>query len=272
MTHWDGLAERTALVTGGSRGIGHGIVKALAEAGAQVFFCGRDAAAGRRAEQELTGAGLKVRFLVADLQSEKAVEQMAAAIGSQAEVDILVNNVGGAHDAGAGSRPFDHIPARDWLGTFVICVQSIVLATNSFLPAMKKKGWGRVINISSTSGVEPGLSPADYATAKGAINTLTVSLATTLAKTGITANTISPGPILTDALQSYIDTIADARGWTETGDALERRFVDEVMPLKVSRIGRPADIGAAVAFLASPAADYITGANLRIDGGLSAAV
>lgn len=151
------------------------------------------------------------------------------------------------------------------------CVFNAVRLTDAFLPAMRARRWGRVINISSIAGIEPGFSPADYSAAKGALNTLTVALSTSLARSGVTANVVAPGPILTDALQSYIDSVAAARGWRERGEALEQRFMAEVMPLKVNRIGRPEDIGAAVAFLAGPGADYITKANLRVDGGQSGA-
>jgi len=271
MSQRNELAGKAAVVTGGSRGIGHGIVIALASCGAEVFFCGRDPAAGRQAEMDFADAGLKTRFMAANLESEEETRRLAGAILAMRPIDILVNNVGGAHDAGAGSRPFDRIPSQDWLGTYVKCVQSMVFAINGFLPSMKDRGWGRIINVSSVSAVEPGHSPADYASAKAAVNTLTVSLSTTLARTGVTANVVAPGPILTDALQDYIHRVAAARGWTEAGDALEQRFIDEVMPLKVGRIGRPGDVGAAVAFLAGPAADYITGANLRVDGGQSSA-
>ncbi|MDB5686940.1 MAG: short-chain dehydrogenase, partial [Rhizorhabdus sp.] len=133
------------------------------------------------------------------------------------------------------------------------------------------RGWGRIINISSTAGLEPGVSPADYSSAKAALNTLTMSLSTSLAGTGVTANIVAPGPILTGSLQPVIDAVAEGRGWTETGDDREQRFLAEIMPLKAKRIGRPADIGAAVTFIASPAADYITGAHLRVDGGQAAA-
>ena len=267
----DALAGKTAVVTGGSRGIGKGIVAALAEAGAEVIFCGRDPQTGARTAADMAVAGNKVHFVAADMESEAGIAAFVAAAQKLATVDILVNNVGGAHDADAGMRAFEAIPMADWTGTFLKCVFNAVGLIDGFLPAMRAGGWGRIINISSVAGIEPGYSPADYSAAKGALNTMTLALSNSLAKSGITANVVAPGPILTDSLQAYIDLVAQSRGWSEQGDELERRFLAEVMPLKVNRIGRPADIGAAVAFLACPAADYITGANLRVDGGQSAA-
>ena len=265
----DALAGRTALVTGGSRGIGRAIVATLAGAGAEVIFCGRSVATGEAMQAELAAKGLAVRFLAADVESEEGIDALAEAAGP---VDILVNNVGGAHDAAAGLRPFDAIPPGDWAKTYMKCVFSAVRLIDAVLPTMRERGWGRIINISSTAGLEPGYSPADYASAKTALTGLTIALSTSLARTGITANTVSPGPILTDALQPVIDSTADSRGWEETGDAREQRFLAEVMPLKVNRIGRPEDIGAAVTFIASSAGDFITGANLRVDGGQSASI
>ena len=265
----DALAGRKALVTGGSRGIGRGIVLALAHAGAAVIFCGRDSVTGESMQAELASKGLAVQFLAADVESEAGIDALAAAAGP---IDILVNNVGGAHDAAAGLRPFDAIPPGDWAKTYMKCVFNAVRLIDAVLPHMRKRGWGRIINISSVAGLEPGYSPADYASAKAALNSLTLALSSSLARTGITANIVSPGPILTDALQPVIDSTAESRGWKETGEAREQRFLAEIMPLKVSRIGRPEDIGASVAFFATPAADYITGANLRVDGGQSASI
>lgn len=264
------LQERRALVTGGSRGIGRGIAAALAKEGARVIFCGRDKIAGQSTENELRASGGDAIFMAADVESDAGIDALAAAVLAEGPIDILVNNVGGAHDADAGSRPFTDIPPQDWVLTFNKCVFGAVRLIDRIVPAMQAQGWGRVINISSIAGAEPGHTPADYSAAKAALNTLTSALSTSLASTGVTANTVSPGPILTDALQAYIDFVAHSRGWNETGAALEQRFLAEVMPLKVNRIGRPEDIGAAVAFLASARADYITGANLRVDGGQSA--
>jgi NAD(P)-dependent dehydrogenase (short-subunit alcohol dehydrogenase family) len=265
------LAGKRALVTGGSRGIGRGIVECLLREGASVIFCGRDAKVGNALARSLDASGRAV-FLAADVESDAEIDALAASSLALGPVDILVNNVGGAHDADAGMRPFTAIPLADWPLTFSKCVFGAVRLITALAPQMQQRGWGRIINISSTAGLEPGHSPADYSAAKAALNTLTLSLSTSLARTGVTANIVSPGPIMTEALQAYIDFIAGQREWPEQGEARELRFLKEVMPLKVNRIGRPQDIGEAVAFLAGPRADYITGAHLRVDGGVSAAI
>jgi NAD(P)-dependent dehydrogenase (short-subunit alcohol dehydrogenase family) len=265
------LAGRRALVTGGSRGIGRGIVEALAAEGAEVLFCGRDRATGDALAEQMRRAGGRATFLVADVESEAGIEALAEAVMAGGRVDILVNNVGGAHDAEAGARAFTAIPPADWPQTFMKCLFNAVRLIDRLTPAMQESGWGRIINISSTAGLEPGSVPADYAAAKAALNTATVSLSTSLARTGVTANIVSPGPILTEALAAYIDFLAGQGGWPEQGEDRHARFIAEVMPLKTKRLGRPEDIGGVVAFLASPRADYVTGAHLRVDGGLSVA-
>jgi NAD(P)-dependent dehydrogenase (short-subunit alcohol dehydrogenase family) len=265
------LSGRRALVTGGSRGIGRGIVEALVAEGAEILFCGRDAGTGDALAESLRRAGGRAAFLVADVESETGIDSLAEAALAGGRIDILVNNVGGAHDAGAGGRPFTAIPPTDWPLTFMKCVFNAVQLIDRLAPAMQAQGWGRIINISSTAGLEPGPVPADYAAAKAALNTATVALSTSLAQTGVTANVISPGPILTEALAGYIDFLATERGWPEQGDDRHARFIAEVLPLKTKRLGRPEDIGGVAAFLASPRADYITGAHLRVDGGLSVA-
>jgi NAD(P)-dependent dehydrogenase (short-subunit alcohol dehydrogenase family) len=137
---------------------------------------------------------------------------------------------------------------------------------------MRDRGWGRVINISSVAGLEPGNTvPADYSASKAAMNTMTISLSRALARTGVTVNAISPGPVLTDGFQGWIDAVKAERGWPEAGEALEKRFVREMFDLCTERLGRPADVAVAACYLASPLAAYVTGANLRVDGGLSRA-
>lgn len=265
------LAGRTALVTGGSRGIGRGIVEALAADGARVIFCGQDVATGEGLARELAAAGHQARFLSADMENDAAIDALAAQVLAEGAIDILVNNVGGAHDAAAGARPFTAIPPGDWPLTFGKCLFNAVRLCDRMVPAMQAAGWGRVVNISSTSGLEPGMAPADYAAAKAALNAATKGLAGSLARSGVTANVVAPGPILTDALQAYIDFLADQGGWEEKGQAREARFIAEIMPVKVNRLGRPSDIGGMVAFLSGPGGDYITGAVMRVDGGLTAA-
>ena len=197
------------------------------------------------------------------------MSELAAAATRSARVEILVNNVGGANDPDAGTRPFENIPQKDWQGTFQKCVFAAAQLAALVLGPMRDAGWGRIINISSTAGQEPEKTPPDYAAAKAAMNSMTVGMAQSLARTGVTVNTVSPGPVLTDAMKSFMNWAAEQRGWDMTAEGFEAKFLTEYMPLKTSRMGRPEDIGAAVAFLASARADFITGANLRVDGGVS---
>jgi len=265
------LDGRTAVVTGGSRGIGRGIVEFLARDGAEVIFCGRSADVGSQVEQELKARGYNVRFIEADMESSDGVAAFAEHVLSQHEVDILVNNVGGAHDPEAGERPFIDIPISDWPLTFMKCTFNAIDLCNRFVPGMQKRGSGRVINISSTAGLEPGTVAADYSAAKAALNTATKGLANSLAFTGVTVNVVAPGPTLTDSLAAFIDFMAQQGGWPETGVAREQRFAREVLPVKTTRLGRPEDIGAMVALLAGPHGDFITGAIMRVDGGFTEA-
>lgn len=267
-----GFKGRRALVTGGSRGIGQAIVEKLAEEGAAVIFCGRSTPSGQALAQALSAKGLKVEFIQADTETDTGIDHLAAAILARGGVDILVNNVGGSANPEGAGRHFTAIPSAEWTQTFYKCVVGAVRLINALVPVMSEKGWGRVINISSAAGLEPGDDvPAEYAAAKAAMNTMTMSLSRSLAKSGITVNTVTPGPVLTEGFQGWLDILAAERGWGTDPVEQEACFLREVLPLTVSRLGRPKDIAAAVAFMASVHSDFVTGSNFRVDGGLSRA-
>jgi NAD(P)-dependent dehydrogenase (short-subunit alcohol dehydrogenase family) len=156
----------------------------------------------------------------------------------------------------------------DWERTFYKNVITGKRLCDFLVPRMCDRNWGRVINISSAAGIQPGQEvPADYSASKAALNVMTMTLARAVAFTGVTVNTVTPGPILTDGQRGWILAIAKSRQWPGEYKDWEQRFIRQEMRLIVNRLGSPEDIGRAVAFLASENADFITGSNLRIDGG-----
>ena len=140
------------------------------------------------------------------------------------------------------------------------------------VPQMKQLGWGRIIQLSSVVGVQPLAAQPHYSAAKAAVINMTVSLAKELASSGITVNTVTPGPIMTAGWVEWARGIARARGWGDDLAQIEHRVVQEILPNSVGRVGRVDDIASAVAFLVSPLAGFINGANLRIDGGSAQSV
>ena len=136
------------------------------------------------------------------------------------------------------------------------------------LPAMQASGCGRIINIASAAGVQPIPFGPDYGAAKAAMLNMTVSLAKSLGACGVTANSISPGVILTPAVQAWVEELARSQQWGELPfDALERKAAAALAPTPVGRIGRVEEIATIVCTIASPGAGYVTGANIRVDGG-----
>lgn len=269
-----GVDGRTALVTGGTRGIGMGISRALLAEGVTVIAVGRNAAVGEEFRATLRAEGLPADFICSDVTDPAAVDALAAAVRAKwPRIDIVVNNVGGLMDIGGGPRGVIGIPPQEWIGTFTKTVVSAMNVCARFVPAMQDAGWGRIVNIASIAATEPPVTtPADYGAAKAALRNATFSLAHALGGSGITVNSVSPGPVLTDELVTHIRNIAATRGWTGDFAALERHYLAEIRPNAVGRLGRPEDIGAIVAFLASDLASYITAADIRADGGVSRSV
>ena len=270
------LKGKRALVTGSSSGIGTGIAETLAAEGAVVVVHGRDAGRCEAAAAAIRKAGGTAHVALGDLATEAGCNAVGDTImNSVGGIDILVNNAGGracSHRQDGLAGPMNagwlDIPWSDWLWTFEQNVGAAVRLLHRFVPGMKDRKWGRVINISSAAATQTEPDLAEYQAVKAALVNMSSSLAKTLAHTGITVNTVSPGAILTPAVVKTFTEVARQMGWDpDNWDEIERRFTTELIPISSDHFGEPGDIGRMVALLASPLSSYMTGANYRIDGG-----
>jgi NAD(P)-dependent dehydrogenase (short-subunit alcohol dehydrogenase family) len=266
------LKGKRALVTGSSSGIGAGIARVLAAEGATLVVHGRDRARTLAVAESLRhDTGTPTHAVTGDLSTDEGAQAVVQAVmDAVGGIDILINNAGGT--AVEGNPPWLDVSAHTWMEAYSQNVGAIVRLCHAFIPGMTERGWGRIVNISSGSGMQPPATIPHYGAAKAAINNLTVSLSKALARTGITVNTVSPGAILTPALENWIQDLARQMNWGDDWDIIERRYTTEMYPLPVSRIGRVEDIGNMVALIASDRCGYMTGADVRVDGGNASAV
>lgn len=263
------LEGKRALVTGSSSGIGRGIANVLAQEGAHVLVHGRDETRTRAVAEEIRAAGGSADVMLGDLATDQGAEAVIAAVAAAVDrIDILVNNIGGNEAAGGGLHGWFNDTPPVWAGTMQQNLIAPVRMVHAFVPAMRDRGWGRVINVASGGGAAPTPQAAAYCAAKAAVINMSVSLSLELARTGVTVNTVSPGCTRTEMFERTLTTMGNANGWPEDLDTREAKFMDlGLFPCASERYGRPADIGALVAFLASPLSAFINGANYRIDGG-----
>ncbi|MGJ7472298.1 SDR family NAD(P)-dependent oxidoreductase [Pseudomonas fulva] len=243
------LTGRTALVTGAARGIGHAIATALGQAGARVGVCDLDAEAAEAAAARLREAGIEAIGVGADVADEVQVQamvnQVEALLGG---VDILVNNAGIV-----STGPLLEVTTAEWNRVMAIDLNSVFFCAKAVLPGMMARQSGRIINIASVAGKRGGglLGNSCYAAAKGAVIALTKGLAREAGPYAITVNAVSPA--LTD---------------TEMTSALAPQARAEVLAqMPLGRAGTPRDIAAAVCFLASREAGFVTGEIMDVDGG-----
>lgn len=262
------LDGKKALVTGSSAGIGEAIAKALADEGVHVMVQGRKEAEVKRVTDEIIKNGKQASSVIGDLSTDDGAQQVVdASLKALGGVDILINNAGVYFERGWNDATPDQ-----WLEIYNLNVVSGVRLITQLVPQMEQRGWGRIIQVASIAGMAPGALFPDYASTKAAMIALTVSLSKALGKTGITVNSVSPGPIRTKSLEALFGSIAESRKWGGEWKQIEKHVVEEMMPTPIGRIGQPEEVASLVAFLASPLAGFITGANIRIDGGIVGAV
>ena len=258
------LNGKRALVSGSTAGIGYAIAERLAQEGAHVIVNGRSQAAVDKAVaalKETTGG--TVEGFAGDLSTAEAAE---ALVKRHPAVEILVNNLGIFE-----AKPFEEIPDADWLRFFDVNVLSGVRLARLYLPAMKRADWGRIIFISSESAVQIPAEMIHYGTTKTAQLAVSRGLAESLAGTGITVNSVLPGPTKSRGVDEFVDQLAKTEG--KSFAEFEKEFFTTMRPTSlIKRFARPEEVASLVAYVASPLASATTGAALRADGGATKSV
>lgn len=214
-----------------------------------------------------SGGGRDAEVLLGDVAVSGEPARLTAAALDGGPVDVLVANAGPFAE-----HRFADATGEDWVSAYAGNVVSAVGCARGLIPAMRDAGWGRVITLGTRGAAVPLTNMVEHSAAKAALVNATGALTRELAGTGITANVVSPGVILTPGLRTMFESRARAVGDGRAWEDLEPEVVADYAPNPVGRLGRPEDVASAVAFLASPLADDITGATLRVDGGITASV
>ncbi|KQP82669.1 MULTISPECIES: SDR family oxidoreductase [unclassified Methylobacterium] len=259
------LSGKRALVSGSTTGIGYAIAKALAELGATVAINGRTQDRVRDAVERLKRETGKATFIGApgDVSTPDGAARVVAGLP---DIDILVNNTGIFEP-----KPFFDIPDEDWHRFFETNVMSGVRLSRAYTPGMVQRGWGRVVFISSESGVNIPVEMVHYGMTKTAQLAVARGLAETVSGSGVTVNSVLPGPTLSEGVADFMKSMAkdDGRGGDVDLDAAGRAFVAEHRPTSlIGRLATVDEVASMVAYICSPAASATSGAALRVDGGV----
>jgi 3-oxoacyl-[acyl-carrier protein] reductase len=259
-----GLQEKRVLVTGSYRGTGHATAVAFAAEGASVFVHGFEAGQAETVVAEITCNGGVAHALTGDLTTDAGADALANLLIDGGGVDILVNNYGIA--AGGG---WEESASTSWIEMYERNVLAGVRMAQRLVPAMRERGWGRVIFVGTVGAVRPRAAMPGYYAAKAALPAVVLSLAKELAGTGITVNCVSPGILRTVEVEAHFRSRAARKGWGESWNEIEKRAIAETIGAgsPATRFGRTSEVAAAVVFLASDQAAYINAVDLRVDGG-----
>lgn len=261
------LSGRTAIVTGSTAGIGRATAEGLAGAGASVVVNGRTQARVDEAVRQMRAAFPEsaVSGIAADLST---VEGANAFVAQAPDADILVNNVGTAFLRDYKSiEDIAAIPDEDWLGLFQLNVMSGVRLSRHYLPRMVGKGWGRVVFVSSESGVNTPKEMLDYGMTKTAQLAVSRGLAEAVAGTGVTVNAVLPGPTRSEILGEFMAKQAEANGITV--EEAEQGFLQALRPTTlIRRFATTDEVANMIVYACSEQASATSGAALRVDGGV----
>ncbi len=253
------LQNKLALVTGSTKGIGHAIAVALAAEGARVIVNGRT-------EASVDDAIARLRTEVPDAQVEGFAGDLSnpvqteALLGRFSKVDILINNLG-IFDP----KPFEDIDDAEWQHFFNVNVLSGARLSRAYLPGMRAQNWGRIVFISSESGVQIPVEMIHYGVTKTALLGLSRGLAELTAGTAITVNAVLPGPTRSEGVDEFVGKLSGGQSF----EAFEKTFFETARPTSlIKRFASTQEVANLVAYVASPLASATTGAALRVDGGV----
>jgi NAD(P)-dependent dehydrogenase (short-subunit alcohol dehydrogenase family) len=250
------LENKTALITGSTKGIGFAIARALAGEGANVIVNGRTEESARKAAAKIGG---KARGVAADISTAVGCD---ALLKQAPQVEILVNNAGIFEP-----KPFAEIPDAEWTRFYEVNVMSGVRLARSYLSGMLQRNWGRMIFISSESGVQIPEEMIHYGMTKAAQIALVNGIAQLTKATGVTVNAVLPGPTASEGVTEFVNQLAS--GAKQTPEQFEKEFFRTVRPTSLlQRFANVDEVANTVAFLCSPLASATNGAAVRVDGGV----